>query len=384
MTQGREKTGLHHWDRLRVQPKVWIILLVVFLPLVAALLLHVTLIDRLQGVQGDLHHTVLVREQLHVLSRIAVDIEDAFRGYVLTQQEKFLVPLEEAESRLPQASRRAMELAAGLPGLPGEIQGIVTELKALLASKHDLIRKIQAGHLEGVASYVESGRGIELSYALRQHLRNLERRLDDRVREFEGDAGRLTSLAYWGLLIAVVGAVGLGLAGARWLSRSLTGPLALLQRAVDGLAGRAQAAKDPHIHAVDSPDEIGQLARSCEDMALRIRQQFRELEALTAIGNEINTIGADGLEGVLRRITDRAADLLQVDVCLVMLRDQRMGAWVVEAASGEWSNRLKKSVMLWEEFPVAVRAFETKQPSFGENLHSDLRPEVSRRNLMGQ
>ncbi|HJU03956.1 MAG TPA: GAF domain-containing sensor histidine kinase, partial [Nitrospiraceae bacterium] len=101
-------------------------------------------------------------------------------------------------------------------------------------------------------------------------------------------------------------------------------------------------------------------------------------------GHEISMIGPDGLDGVLKRVTDGAADLLQVDVCLVMLRHDRMGCWIVEAASGAWNDHLHKSVMLWEEFPVSVQAFETGQPAIGEDLRSDLRPEVARRNRIGQ
>jgi signal transduction histidine kinase len=40
--------------------------------------------------------------------------------------------------------------------------------------------------------------------------------------------------------------------------------------------------------------------------------------------------------------------------------------------------------MLWEEFPVSVQAFESKGPAFGEHLRSDRRPEMMRRNLMGE
>jgi signal transduction histidine kinase len=104
---------------------------------------------------------------------------------------------------------------------------------------------------------------------------------------------------------------------------------------------------------------------------------------LEAIGQEINTIGPDGLDGVLRRITDRAVELVKTDVCLVLLRDERMGCWVVEAASGEWNDRLKKSVMLWEELPVSVQAFETRKVATGERFRFDARPQVLRRNLIG-
>lgn len=48
------------------------------------------------------------------------------------------------------------------------------------------------------------------------------------------------------------------------------------------------------------------------------------------------------------------------------------------------NDRLRKSVMLWEEFPVSVQAFETREPAVGEDLRGDLRPEVVRRNLMDE
>ena len=109
-----------------------------------------------------------------------------------------------------------------------------------------------------------------------------------------------------------------------------------------------------------SNDELGQLEQAYLHMARQIGEHVRELEVLNTIGHEINTIGPDGLDGVLRRITDRAVELVQADACIVFLRDERMGCWVVEAASGEWNERLKKSVMLWEELPVCVEAFETR------------------------
>jgi signal transduction histidine kinase len=69
---------------------------------------------------------------------------------------------------------------------------------------------------------------------------------------------------------------------------------------------------------------------------------------------------------------------------MVFLRDERMGCWVVEAASGEWNERLKKSVMLWEELPVCVEAFESRAAATGNHFRSDERPQVLRRNLLGE
>ncbi len=127
----------------------------------------------------------------------------------------------------------------------------------------------------------------------------------------------------------------------------------------------------------------GNLEQAYLRMARQIGEHVHELEVLNTIGHEINTIGPDGLDGVLRRITDRAVELVEADACLVVLRDERMGCWVVEAASGEWNERLKKSVMLWEELPVCVEAFDTRAAATGNYFHSDERPQVLRRNLLG-
>jgi signal transduction histidine kinase/CHASE3 domain sensor protein len=313
-----------------------------------------------------------------------VDIEDAFRGYLLTRQEKFLQPLLDAEPRVPPTADEIMRLVEGDRELAAALRHAAERLAALADSKHDLIRRLRAGREEEVLAYVRSGQGLALSDAVRQDLRVLEDTLDRRSQGYEGREAALVQRVFWGLLLAVAGSLALGLLYVRLLSRSITGPLADLRRSVEALSASLSPRGGGLAGSGERTDEIGALAGGFQEMAGLIRRHLREIEALAAIGQEINTIRADGLSGVLRRITDRACELLQVDVCMVMLRNERMGCWIVEAASGDWHDRLHKSVMLWEEFPVSVQAFQTGRPAFGENLRADERPEVRRRNLMGQ
>lgn len=109
-----------------------------------------------------------------------------------------------------------------------------------------------------------------------------------------------------------------------------------------------------------------------------------DIEALSAIGHEILSMSSGGLEGVLRRVTNAVEEFLHVDICLIMLRNDQMGCWIVEAASGEWHERLNQSVMLWQEFPLSVQAYETKQPVIGEDLRRDHGLEIKRRNQFGR
>jgi signal transduction histidine kinase/CHASE3 domain sensor protein len=370
------------WNRLRVQQKVWTILLVVFVPVVLAFALHVELINTLLTLQRQSDQIATARQQILILRRLAVDIEDAFRGYLLTRKESFLVPLLEAEPSVTPTAVKAISMVAGIPGMAADIKSATARLEELLHSKHTLIQQVRGGGLADVLRYVRSGKGMVLSDAVRDDFRLIEDQLENRLIILEIQEAVLARRAFWGLLLALGGGIALGLLCARLLSRSITRPLGVLQASASEIGRHPQEILASVPIAIRSEDEIGRLARSFEDMALRIRHHIQELEALNATGHDINTIGPDGLEGVLRRITDRAAELLKVDVCLLMVRHERMGCWIVEAASGEWNDRLQKTVMLWEEFPVSVQAYQTAQPAIGEDLRADIR--MQRRNLIGQ
>ncbi len=372
------------WAKRQVQQKVWTILLAVFLPLVLSIVGQVALIAHLRTLQEQQHHIVLAREQLQIVRRLAVDIEDAFRGYLLTRQDAFLKPLLEAEPKLKPTIDRIATLMKTSPYVTFNVQPVAERLMALLESKRALITHVQSGKSEDVLRYVESGRGIVLSDALRDELRLLEDGLDHNVQALVEHEARTSQLAFWALLAAVGGGIALGFIGARLLAGSITGPLAKLHASVTTLGTQAESDALLQGMAIHSSDEIGRLAAAYHEMADRIKRHIQELETLSAIGHDINSIGVDGLDGVLWRITDSAAHLLNADACLVMSRHERMGCWVVEAASGTRHEFLRHTVMLWEEFPVSVQAFETKQPAIGERLRLDHRPEVTRRNRIGE
>ena len=371
------------WAELKVYDKVWTILLSVFVPLVLSIAGQVILMTYLRSVQEEHHHILLAREQLQVVRRLAVDIEDAFRGYLLTRQDLFLQPMRDAEPKVAPTINRIAVLIKHTPTATVKIQHVGKRLMSLLETKHALIEQVKHGNEADVLRYVESGQGIALSDSLRDELRLLEDEFDRHVQKLVGHEAATTRLAFWALLLAVGTGMTLGLLGAKLLARSITGPLETLHDSVAALDTDAESARLLEGMAIRSADEIGRLAGAYNDMAHRIKRHIQELEALSAIGHDINTIGADGIDGVLHRITDSAAEFLNADVCLVMSRDDRMGCWIVEAASGIWQESLHKTVMLWEEFPVSVEAFETKKPAIGHNLRLDERPEVIRRNRIG-
>jgi len=229
------------------------------------------------------------------------------------------------------------------------------------------------------------GEGLRLSDRLRQDLQAIEDQLQSQRQSLSATAEALSHQTFIGLWIALAGVVFLGWISSRMLARSLTDPITRLQSASARLGQHIDAAEIGELLAPAraSKDELGQLAEAYLTMARRIGTHIQELEALHTIGQDINTIGPDGLDGVLRRISDRAVELVRADVCLVLIRNEQMGCWVVEAASGEWNDRLDNSVMLWDELPVSVEAYETREVAIGEYFRADERPQVLRRNLLG-
>jgi len=373
-------------DQLRIQHKVWVALLLLCVPLSAGITLHLYVVQQLLVLQQERQELMLADEQVHALGRLAVDIEDGFRGYVLTQQPIFLAPLADAEAKLDQALSDATTSLARLSGFPKRLGPIERQLKALLQSKQELIADIQKGPADKALAYVRSGEGLRLSDLIREDLRTVEDALERQRNSLNEQADTLSQRMFVGLWITLAGVVALGWIVSRILARALTDPITRLQSATARIGAQVDVAGITELLATGrgAKDELGQLAEAYLAMARRIERNIKEIEALDTIGQEINTIGLDDLDGVLRRIADRAVELVSTDICLVLLRDERVNCWIVEAASGEWNERLRKLVVPWEEFPVSVQAFEMREAVTRERLRSDEWPQMVRRNLIGE
>jgi len=170
-------------------------------------------------------------------------------------------------------------------------------------------------------------------------------------------ARRLQSLYEWQtrFLVLFFGLMGAALI---FFDRVVREPLKQLTAGADRLAA-GELHTEIQIH---SDDELGQLARTFKRMAETIEQKIGELNALHATGQEIGLLGSGGLDDVLRRIADRAAESLDADIAVVLVRHPTMECWLMETASGTAFDRLRKGILLFEETPFSNQAYETKRP----------------------
>ena len=149
-------------NHLRIQHKVWVVLLLLCVPLSAGIAIHLYVVQQLLALQQQRQELMLADAQVHVLGRLAIDIEDGFRGYVLTQQPAFLAPLLKQNRNSTGRCRMPQRRLRGYRVLANNLAPIEEQLKDLLRSKHELIADIQKGPADKALAYVRSGEGLRL------------------------------------------------------------------------------------------------------------------------------------------------------------------------------------------------------------------------------
>jgi signal transduction histidine kinase/HAMP domain-containing protein len=279
-----------------------------------------SLVQQLPDSPSDTHFNEVIREEIAQWERIldGLRVGTSKHGPVATISSVLSIQLQEIQDRWSMQLRPALELA-------------------LRSTGDDLVRQ-QQEYLAHVDAFVAG--------------------LDHMVQFMEQEsASRLQAL--YRLQIWFLGAYfALVMTALVYLHRVIRLPLTRLTAGAERLA-----AGELHTQIqVQARDELGQLARTFERMADTIRQKIEEMRALHATGKEIGMLGPGGLDDVLRRIVDRAAESLDADLAVVMVRHLTMECWLVEAASGTAFDQIRKQILLFEETPFANQAFESKQP----------------------
>lgn len=270
-------------------------------------------------------------------------------------------PASEKEAELIRAVM--MESERVLEGLRvGTLEhGSVADISAELSMQMDKVQERWSNKLRPVLERALESTGEELTKQQQTYVALTDEfvtDMDEVVQSVEQEAaGRLQSLYSLQLGFLVVS---LGLAGTAslFLHRLIREPL---KRLTEG-AERMAAGELHTTIQLQSQDELGQLARTFDRMAETIQSHIEEMKALHATGQDIGKLEPGGLDGVLRRIADRATESLDADLALVMVRHQTMECWVVEAASGTAFDRIREQILLFEETPFSNQAFESKRP----------------------
>ena len=161
------------FSSLSVHRKMMLILGVTVLPVIALMLLYLTTIHQFAEAEHDVDRLLAVQLQTQEIMTQIVDVQQGFRGFVITRNEKFLDILYEAEERLDPAMHKLKQMVQGDREQLQRATEIEAKVRALLQKKRQLIDAIRVGVTKPVLKHIESGEG---EGALSQIRTNLDRK----------------------------------------------------------------------------------------------------------------------------------------------------------------------------------------------------------------
>lgn len=342
------------WPSFSVAAKIGSVFVLLSLIFSALLLVNFYLTQQWLGAGSAMRYADSQRMRIYRIAFLLNDMttpdEEARRSVLqdIQQMDRVLLSLKEGDPSF---------------GLPPESERDV--LVKLAALEHQWVREVkptieESLHARSASSTLYNPRVSGFVDAWSDLVDTLERRT----------ARRIDMLYHlqWSLLVCTAVLLALTM----WvLRRAIQDPLKKLTTDAEQMAlGRV-----PTSTASPSRDEFGRLAATFEWMAGRLTQHSDHLEALHLTGQEIVTLEAGGLEQVLGHIVDRAAGLLKADLAILLVRHPMLDYWVIEAASGQVFDRIRKQVLLFDETPLATQMFETRAPIFVNDLsqHADKR-----------
>lgn len=153
-----------------------------------------------QGVQRDIQDTndLLLAER--TLYGLHVDMQAANRGYIITEDERFLEPYRRAEEQLPALwetlAREGAALDARNEREPQPVTARLNEMQAASTTWREefaqvTVDLVRAGRTQEAIDMVRSGRGNDLFNDFRERNTRLNDLLTERLSEYTGDLTRI-------------------------------------------------------------------------------------------------------------------------------------------------------------------------------------------------
>ncbi|MGC4097665.1 MAG: ATP-binding protein [Nitrospira sp.] len=268
-------------DDLPILPKL---LLIPAIPFVSLMIFSMMTYQDVQDFIEDeerLTHLYLLQKTAAQYMRSVADLETAFLGYVISENNRYLTRFQEARSNVMELDQ---ELETQLPQQHERFQDIRAIVKQSFVEKEALLQNIQQGNRSDAIQYVRDGRSREIMVEVRKwmtwfdqeqrHMQQLElsRLSYDRTwTRFLILGGGLVTLCLVILALALI-------------ARSIASPLTALSKVVGSTAGQTI----PAIPVFDRKDEIGELTTVMKKMSLQIRKDLDEVQQSEAILKRLN------------------------------------------------------------------------------------------------
>jgi PAS domain S-box-containing protein len=295
----RETSLQRFLNDLPILPKL---LLIPTIPLLSLLLFSGMLYMDVRSLLQDeerLNALYLLQKTAAQYMQHVVDLQSGFRGYVISQDDRFLKPYEEAREGIARVGRElAGKLSQDQEQSFTELENFVTKY---VADKEELVKAMQSGRQMDAVRYIREGRGLEIMAEIRKWMTRFDQAqlliTQQELARVSADRKAASIVMLGGGLITlclVVFALVL-------IARSIASPLADLSKAV----GSSPREMVPNIPVFERQDEIGDLTRVIKKMRLQIRQDFEEVQQSEAALKKLNA-RVSASEAKYRGLVDHA------------------------------------------------------------------------------
>ncbi len=194
--------------------------LVAVIPVAVFALAQIPLVWQWHSISEAQQEKNRIREEMLRLQWLTADIENGFRGYVLTNQTSFLHPVVTGEAKVQDSIDHLLRLTQELPNLQARVRILSTRLHELVESKRKLTLQIDNGRQEEVLSYIRSGEGLVLSKTIEKAMEDFEVRLTDEFAHVDLEEKSLKEHTIQRLLFADAAMLVIGIVLARMIFRS--------------------------------------------------------------------------------------------------------------------------------------------------------------------
>lgn len=255
------------------------------IPLAALILLSVMTYSSVQTFSQDeerLNNLYLTQKTAAQYMRLVVDLETSFRGYVLTEEDRYLRPYRVAQEGILAIGLVLKDRISG--GQQQDFQAIQTLVTQLITEKDELIRAIKAGRKQNAIQYIEEGRGRELMVEIRNRMVQFDQLQQQSATEELAQLSQDRASTLFVILGGGVLTFGLIVSALYLIARSIAVPLVNLSKTV----GSSSVGLVPTIPALEREDEIGDLTRVMHEMSSQIQGHLDQVEKSEAVLRQLN------------------------------------------------------------------------------------------------
>ena len=200
-----------------------IYVLVAVVPVALFVLVQIPLVWQWHAVTHSQQLMNGIREEVLRLQWLTADIENGFRGYVLTNQATFLHPVVAGEAKVQDSVDQLFRLTKDLPNLQARVKVLAMRLHEMIESKRQLTLQIDNGKQDDVLGYIRAGEGLVLSKTIEKAVEDFNARLAEEFSRVDSDEQALKDETIRRLVIADVAMLVLGIVATWVVFRSSSG-----------------------------------------------------------------------------------------------------------------------------------------------------------------